>query len=105
MVAADQAPSYGPPAGYKEPEYGPANYNYAYDVKDDYATLNFGQNEGRDGYATSGKYYVLLPDGRVQTVTYSVDGKSGYVADVQYSGTAKEYKPAPAPKYEGYYWN
>ena len=103
MAAADQRPSYGAPA-YKEPEYGPAAYSYGYDVKDDYAGVNFGQNESRDGSVTSGKYYVLLPDGRTQTVTYSVDGYSGYVADVQYSGYAKEYKPAaaykPAPSYK-----
>ena len=99
LAAADNAPSYAAPsygpAAYKEPSYKdePASYNYGYDVKDDY--LNFGQNEARDGYATNGKYYVQLPDGRLQTVTYTVDGYSGYVADVQYSGYAQEYKPAP----------
>ena len=42
--------------------------------------------------------FVLLPDCHTQTVTYTVDGYNGYVADVQYSGYAKEYKPAPAYK-------
>merc|ERR1712223_1837643 len=92
LAVADHRPSYGAPA-YKEPEYGPAYYNYGYDVKDDYSGVNFGQSESRDGYATSGSYNVLLPDGITQTVTYSVDGDNGYVADVQYSGYAKEYKP------------
>jgi len=97
-------PSYKQPAyhapSYKEPTYKeqPAAYSYGYDVQDDYAGVNFGQNEARDGYATNGKYYVLLPDGRTQTVTYSVDGYSGYVADVQYSGYAQEYHPAPSYK-------
>ena len=79
-----------------------ASYSYNYDVKDDYAKLNFGQNEARDASATSGKYYVLLPDGRLQTVVYRVDGYSGYVADVKYSGEAQPYayKPAPAPAYK-----
>ena len=59
------------------------------------------QNESRNGDKTTGSYYVLLPDGRVQTVTYSVDGYGGYVADVTYSGEAKypeapKYKPAPS---------
>eukprot|EP00095_Tigriopus_kingsejongensis_P007914 maker-scaffold132_size323655-snap-gene-2.28 protein:Tk07914 transcript:maker-scaffold132_size323655-snap-gene-2.28-mRNA-1 annotation:"hypothetical protein DAPPUDRAFT_18318" len=70
-------------------------YNYAYAVHDDYSGANFGQEEKRDGYATSGQYHVALPDGRIQTVTYSVaDEYSGYVADVSYSGKAT-YGPGP----------
>jgi hypothetical protein len=61
--------------------------------------VNFGASESRNGYVTSGSYHVLLPDGRVQTVTYTVDGDSGYIADVQYSGYAKAPAYAPAPKY------
>ena len=49
-------------------------------------------------------FQVHLPDGRVQTVTYTADHYNGYVADVKYEGTAvypeaKPYHPAPAPKY------
>lgn len=50
-----------------------------------------------------------MPDGRVQTVTYTADHYGGFVADVKYEGEAqyppeKEYKPAPKyapapPKY------
>ena len=51
--------------------------------------MNFGQEEGRNGAATSGQYHVLLPDGRTQTVTYNVgDAYTGYVADVKYSGNS-----------------
>ena len=76
-------------------------YSYTYGVKDDYAGLNFGHNEDRDGYKTQGSYYVNLPDGRLQTVNYHADDSTGYVADVQYSGNAvvPAYAPAPIPAY------
>ena len=96
---ADHAPSYhaptyhAPQPSYHEPKYEAHPYNYAYAVEDDYAGLHFGQEEKRDGYATNGNYHVLLPDGRTQTVTYTVDGYGGYVADVQYSGEAKYHEP------------
>merc|ERR1712209_259490 len=50
-----------------------------------------------------GSYTVALPDGRIQTVTYTSNGYDGFVADVSYTGTAvypeeKAYKPAPAYK-------
>ena len=108
---------YHPPAKpsyHPEPKYQdhPVNYEYTYAVKDDYSGLHFGANEKRDGYSTNGQYHVALPDCRIQTVTYTVDGYGGYVADVSYSGEpcepkyhapapayhpAPAYKPAPAP--------
>ena len=41
---------------------------------------------------------VYLPDGRLQTVTYTADHYNGYVADVKYDGhpTYPDHK-APAP--------
>ena len=92
------------PSSYRSaPSYSniPASYTYDWAVKDDYSNNNYGQNESRDGDKTSGSYYVLLPDGRIQTVTYSVDGYGGYVADIAYSGEAKypeprKYKPTPS---------
>ena len=92
-------PAYGAPAAYAQPDYSePAVYSYTYAVADDYSGSNFQQDESRDGYSTKGSYSVALPDGRVQTVTYVVDGYNGYVADVTYSGEARypdTYKTAP----------
>merc|ERR1711902_398411 len=86
-------------AGYKEPVYdGPAVYGYEYAVADDYSKANFGANEARDGYKTSGSYRVALPDGRTRIVNYHIDDAySGYVADVSYEGHAA-YPPAPVHK-------
>eukprot|EP00095_Tigriopus_kingsejongensis_P000715 snap_masked-scaffold558_size137302-processed-gene-0.8 protein:Tk00715 transcript:snap_masked-scaffold558_size137302-processed-gene-0.8-mRNA-1 annotation:"bcs-1 protein" len=93
LACAAPADPYHPAPSYQE---GPANYQYGYAVQDDYAGVNFQANEARDGYATNGGYRVALPDGRTQIVTYTVaDDYSGYVADVQYEGYAKEYQPAP----------
>jgi len=84
---------------YVDPYAGePAVYNYNYAVKDDYTYNDFGASENRDGYLTQGKYVVALPDGRIQTVTYSVDGGAGYVAEVTYDGVA-QYPEDPAQGY------
>lgn len=82
----------------------PIPYNFAYAVKDDYTYNDFGHQETSDGYAKTGSYYVLLPDGRMQTVNYKAD-ENGYVADVSYKGEAQypEYKPAYSkPAYPSY---
>merc|ERR1712001_88206 len=83
-----------------------------YGVNDDYSGSVFSADESRDGGATQGSYSVELPDGRTQTVTYSVpDTHTGYLAEVTYQGeaaypeepvykAAPVYKPAPAPVYK-----
>merc|ERR1712106_774382 len=73
-----------------------ALYTYTYGVKDDYTSNDFGAQEARDGALTKGQYSVSLPDGRIQTVTYTVNGGEGYVADVQYAGQA-QYPPVAVP--------
>ena len=105
------APAYHAPS-YKEPAYAdiPAKYQYEYAVADEYAGVNFGANEARDGYSTYGEYRVVLPDCRTQVVKYNTaDGYSGNVVEVTYEGTPcyDTYKPvhkapayhAPAPAY------
>merc|ERR1712002_255368 len=93
-VALPQYPS--------EPQYPDAAPAYAqeYAVRDEYSGVDFGANEERNGYDTQGSYYVNLPDGRLQRVHYTVNGDSGFVADVAYEGEAQypdtpAYKPAP----------
>merc|ERR1712117_788869 len=87
LVAAPHA------AGYVADDLAePPVYAYNYGVADDYSGANFAQTEQRDGYATSGSYTVNLPDGRVQTVTYSDNG-DGIVQDVSYTGEP-QYGPA-----------
>ena len=100
--AAPAAPAAYAPAEPAYPDEPPV-YTYTYAVKDDYTNNNFGTEEKRDGYAASGSYFVSLPDGRLQKVTYSVNGDGGYVADVTYEGEAvypevKPYSPTPAYK-------
>lgn len=57
---------------------------------------NYGHRESTDGYSTKGSYFVDLPDGRRQKVTYYVSGDSGYVAEVSYEGAPHYHAPKPA---------
>ncbi|XP_050729765.1 DNA-directed RNA polymerase II subunit RPB1-like [Eriocheir sinensis] len=107
LVGADKRPqpaySYSAPQDFSEESYESteAKYEFNYAVKDEYSGNDFGHQESRDGDRTDGSYYVLLPDGRLQRVTYYVDGDSGFVAEVSYEGEARKpesYSP-PKPTY------
>jgi hypothetical protein len=96
------APAYKPaPPPYKphpEAKLPPQPYQYEYGVADQYTGTNFQAVENQDAAGTViGSYRVNLPDGRVQTVTYTADHHGGFVADVQYEGVA-QYPPEPEPK-------
>nr|XP_053648478.1 pro-resilin-like [Cherax quadricarinatus] len=92
-VGADklQTLSYAAPQQSSEESYesSEAKYDFSYAVKDDSSGNHFGHQENRDNDNTKGSYYVQLPDGRLQTVTYYVDGDSGYVVEVTYQGEAR----------------
>ena len=69
------------PSSYHEPSYPDAAPAYSYDwnVYDEYAKNNFGHTENRNDKGTTGSYFVALPDGRTQRVTYSVDAYGGKI--------------------------
>ncbi|CAG0883252.1 unnamed protein product [Cyprideis torosa] len=75
------------------------NYNFDWLVKDDYSGIDMGHRENRKDYETEGSYHVLLPDGRVQIVTYTVSGDSGFVANVEYQGEAQYPDIVPSRGY------
>lgn len=60
-----------------------SNYEFSYSVDDSSKGNHFSHAEERTGPITNGKYSVLLPDGRLQTVTYVADD-GGYRATVTY---------------------
>ncbi|XP_050312375.1 pro-resilin-like [Anthonomus grandis grandis] len=74
--------SYDPSRGYEE-RSEPANYEFEYQVKDEQSGNDFGHKEQRKGDVAQGKYYVLLPDGRLQTVEYTADTE-GYKPKISY---------------------
>uniref|UniRef100_A0A7G3AI14 Putative cuticular protein 56f n=1 Tax=Lutzomyia longipalpis TaxID=7200 RepID=A0A7G3AI14_LUTLO len=70
--------------GYEYNE--PAKYSFEYQVLDYPSGNDFGHMESRDGDRAVGRYYVLLPDGRKQIVTYEADEK-GYRPTITYEDT------------------
>ncbi|ODN05194.1 Pro-resilin [Orchesella cincta] len=73
----------------------PANYKFEYGVDDGAAGPQFGHEEERNGQKTRGQYRVLLPDGRMQIVTYTAD-ENGYKADVTYENGASSSSSRPS---------
>ena len=56
-------------------------YRYGYAVQDDIGN-DFNQQEQSDGAQITGQYSVVLPDCRIQTVTYSVRPETGFVVKI-----------------------
>ena len=87
------------------------SYDFSWSVLDKSSGNQFGHTENRLGYDTSGAYHVLLPDGRTQTVTYTVDPYTGFQAKVDFAGEATygpnsyhhgAYHHPPKPVYSPY---
>merc|ERR1712053_21922 len=106
VVAADKVPvAYAPAPAYHGPAYKPVEklppqpYAYEYGVADDYSKANFKKTETQDAEGkVAGSFTIALPDGRIQTTTYTADHYNGFVAEVTYEGTPV-YPPEPK---EGY---
>merc|ERR1712076_12564 len=100
------APYHAPAPAYKPAPYGkapeklpPQPFAYEYGVKDGYSGADFAKNENQDASGNvAGSYVIHLPDGRVQTVTYTADHYNGFVADVKYEGVP-QYPPEPKAGY------
>ncbi|XP_046448119.1 uncharacterized protein LOC124196912 isoform X1 [Daphnia pulex] len=82
-----EAPKYETPK-YEEVTYAPQPYSFGYNVQDKEFYNDFEHNEKSDYNVVSGSYRVVLPDSRIQIVTYKADA-NGYTADVKYEGEAK----------------
>merc|ERR1712037_1083441 len=77
----------------------PQPYAYEYGVADDYSKANFRKAETQDAEGkVAGSFTIALPDGRIQTTTYTADHYNGFVAEVTYEGTPV-YPPEPAGGY------
>ena len=101
------------PAHYPPKEEAPKPYSYQYGVADEVSKANFQSSESQDSNVShnklmlpinlsasipqgnvKGQYVIALPDGRIQTTSYTADKVNGYIAETTYTGTPV-YPPAP----------
>ena len=98
LVAAASA-QYAPAPHVVVEKEVPQPYAYEYGVADDYSKANFKKAETQDAYGNvQGSFTIALPDGRIQTTTYTATHETGFIAEVTYSGTAA-YPPEPQGGY------
>ncbi|XP_052898689.1 larval cuticle protein A2B-like [Anopheles moucheti] len=82
---------------HEEEHHGPVHFEYHYDIHDDHTGDVHGQKEARKDDSTQGEYYLIDADGHKRTVTYHVEGKSGFIAEV-HREPIKGYQ-APQPQH------
>ncbi|XP_076036599.1 uncharacterized protein LOC143022335 [Oratosquilla oratoria] len=94
VASCNNIPSYNTPTpvyGHAAPSVSrslffkntnPAQYDFNWEVKDEYSGNDFGHQESRNGYDTQGAHYVLQLDGWLRRVDYIVNGDSGFVTQV-----------------------
>ncbi len=79
----------------EDEEYATSSpYKFAYGVDDKNGT-EFSQKVESDGEVITGEYRVLLPDGRLQIVTYTADWKNGFRPKYRYEGKIRPWVPPP----------
>ncbi|XP_071541409.1 uncharacterized protein [Panulirus ornatus] len=88
VAMADIRPLYTSGSSEESSESKEAKYDFKWAVEDDSSSNDFGHQEARDGDDTQGSYYVLLPDGRLQQVVFSIFGDDGYKPEITYVGEA-----------------
>ncbi|XP_071513714.1 uncharacterized protein [Panulirus ornatus] len=70
--------------GVNNIDHGQASFNFSHEVKQPMYGNFYGHMSRREGDRVSGRYYVLLPDQRLMTVSYYADA-TGYHPSVSYS--------------------
>merc|ERR1711892_828888 len=96
VAAAQYAPA---PAYHPVEKLAPQPFAYEYGVADDYSKANFKKAETQDAYGNvAGSFTIALPDGRIQTTTYTADHENGFIAEVTYEGPPVS-PPEPAGGY------
>lgn len=70
------------------------HYAFSYTVKDKASGDDFSHTQQQVNGAVKGSYKVMLPDGRMQTVTYIADDQ-GYRAEVSYEGGPEPVHKVP----------
>ncbi|XP_030763399.1 pro-resilin-like [Sitophilus oryzae] len=82
--------------GSSDENYPPQPYEFEYKVDNSPSSTFFGQTESGDAQGrVVGNYYVLLADGRLMNVEYSVDGESGFVPRITFSPQGAPVTSAP----------